>query len=234
MISIKTVTSSLSLVSLVGVAVTGWLSAKGAKKVDENSTPEEKRKAYTPAVVSGVVTGACIIAGQGLNARALTMAGAATAYAVSNREEIKKKLAEEVGPEKAKEIVAKADETTDIAPWEGPSIEWTGKGTELFMDGYSGRLFYSSREDVQVAIDSINQRYHDGEELSYNDYYRELHITETGFGDNWYWSSDVQGDEYIQFYVHSTLTEHGEKMYIIDILTDPVGYGDYEWHRRCR
>lgn len=245
MINVRLVTKILSWVAVGGVALTSYLSAKCSKKVPDNATTAEKAKTYAPAIVSGMATSACILTSDHLSGKAITSLAAVAAYATTNRDKIKQKLVDAVGKDEAQKMIAEAnDESVPevkgakskklLAPWEGPSIEWTGYGDHLFLDGYSGRLFRSSPEMVQEALTKINEQFHDNQEVSLNDYYRALGITETGFGDRYCWWTGYESfNGYIEFVVHDTINENDEKMTIIDIFTDPFEYNSYDL-QRCR
>lgn len=229
--NIKLITRGFALLSMLGVGVTSYVSVKCSKKADQAKTTGEKVKAYAPAIASGAATCACIFATGHVPLKAAAGMAVSASYLAANREKVQKKLEEVVGKEKAKELIAQSDQeaVNAIAPWEGPSIEYTGNGDELFLEGWSGRLFYSSQEAVQEAQDKINDQYRAYEEVYLNDYYRALGIAETGMGDMYYWDRREVVDkdpesEWIHFYNHTTVNESGRKMIILDIFNNPTEY----------
>lgn len=229
--NIKLVTRAFAFLSMAGVGITAFVSVKCSKKAEKAETTGEKVKAYAPAIASGAATCACIFATGHVPLKAAAGLAASASYLAANRDKVQKKLEQVVGKEESKKLIAEADKETarEILPWEGPSIEYTGKGEELFLEGWSGRLFYSSSEAVQEAQDKINEQYRAYEEVYLNDYYRALGIAETGMGDMYYWDRSELADkdpdsEWIHFYNHTTVNENGRKMTILDIFNDPSEY----------
>lgn len=106
------------------------------------------------------------------------------------------------------------------------SIEDTGYGDLLCMEGYSGRLFYSSMRAVNAGLKKWSQRFRDGENVSFNDLYRYLNIAETGFGHQWGylasydWYKYDNGIQYKCQLIYSQ--EFKTTMYYIDISTYPM------------
>ena len=119
-------------------------------------------------------------------------------------------------------VTPKENKPEEIAPWEGPSIEWTGKGTTLCFEGYSGRLFYSCREEVERAIGNLNEAYEITGSACLNDLYRYLGIAETYFGEQHGWERGLHGSSPIDIRTVETKAENGERMLILEILTMPM------------
>jgi len=208
----KLVTNCLSWTAVAGVAFTSWLSVKCSKKAELETDSKKKLKAYIPSVVSGVVTCACILTSNHISQKALAGTAATCAYLLSNRDRIKKNL------EGTKEL--DISNASMIAPWEGPSIEWTGKGTTLVIDAYSGRMFYSSMKAVESAEDAVNELLSCAECVSYNDFYRELGISITHFGDQFGWNPYFENYEGpIEFINTVHRDDRGEEFIVIDIFS---------------
>lgn len=206
----------MSWVGVLGVGATAVVSVRCSKKADAEDDPRKKALAYAPAVALGVMTSACILGVNHISDREIAALAAGCAYMAKHKGEAKQLPGVKSGD---KAIVRREE---DIAPWEGPSVEWTGNGTMLCLDAYSGRLFYSSRAAVEHAEEELSDRFEAGEELLYNEFYELLGMSETDFGRRFMWSiHDVRYDGTLVFVNRETLTERGEKMMIIDLLTMP-------------
>ena len=201
----------LSWAGVLGVGVTSWLSVRCSKKAEAETDPKKKALAYVPAVAAGVATSACILGVNHISDREIAALAAGCAYMAKNRGE-------------AKQITGTQKKPEDIAPWEGPSVEWTGRGTLLCFEGYSGRLFYSSKEAVEAAEDAFNRLYEECNCACLNDLHRLLGISETYFGSQYGWSrkSDYYGEDPIEIHNVESIAENGERMLIIEILTYPM------------
>ena len=190
--------------AIVGVAVTGVLSAIRAPKYKEileeskGSKPVAVAKTYWPAIASGVVTCSLIVVAEGLGLKEIAALGAMAGYATRNRAMIERKVKEVTGKDSKdilKRIKSESTKETAVAEYaKHPSIELTGNGDLLCFEGYSGRWFRSSAEAVEAAVKRLNERFKDGEYLSLNDFYVELGITQTHFGSNRGWVPDDHED----------------------------------------
>lgn len=191
--------------AIVGVAVTGVLSAIRAPKYKEileeskGSKPKAVMKTYWPAIASGVVTCSLIVVAEGLGLKEIAALGAMAGYATRNRAMIERKVKEVTGKDGKdilKKIKSESTKETAVAEYANhPSIELTGNGDLLCFEGYSGRWFRSSAEAVEAAVHNLNKRLRDGEYLSLNDFYEELGITTTHFGASRGWVPDDHVDE---------------------------------------
>jgi hypothetical protein len=190
--------------AIVGVAVTGVLSAIRAPKYKEileeskGSKPVAVAKTYWPAIASGVVTCSLIVVAEGLGLKEIAALGAMAGYATRNRAMIERKVKEVTGKDSKdilKKIKSESTKETAVAEYaKHPSIELTGNGDLLCFEGYSGRWFRSSAEAVEAAVKNLNKRFKDGEYLSLNDFHEELGITPTHFGSNRGWVPDDHED----------------------------------------
>lgn len=171
----------LTLGGTVGVAVTSILAVKCSKKADAKTTKKEKVIAYLPAIGSGVVTGACILGGHKVQhdqivdlTKQLTIAGAGATYLVANRDNIVRKIRDRIGSEETAKICNEANREAVpmVAERQGPPIiELTKHGNQAFLDAYSGRLFYSSREKVREGLKKINYDCRNDKTVCMNDLY---------------------------------------------------------------
>lgn len=225
----------LTIVGCVGVAVTGVLSARAAVEADHDIQEEQakceepigKKEAvkltwtrYIPAVLSGALTIAAIVASHKLSAKEIAALSATCTYLAANRNKLEEKIRERYGDEELEDIHTEVTKELMSRTVSGNvSVENTGHGNLLCLDGYSGRYFRSSKEAVDDAIAILNDEYCQGEYLSFNDLYRLWGIGETHFGNQFGWpGSEDYHCGVIRF--KTTLVEnceeYGEDIYIIE------------------
>ncbi|WP_458459278.1 DUF6353 family protein [Pseudobutyrivibrio sp.] len=215
----------LTVAGVIGVPVTSWLSVVCHEKAKEKTDKKEKLKCYIPAIISGMATGGCIIGSHKIGTKEIAGLTAAATYAVANRDKLQQKLTDILPKEEATKAIA---ETSSAAVPTGASIEYTGNGTMKCLEGYSGRLFYSSLEAVINAENRLNQGLQRGDYVCLNDFYRYLNITETHFGNQWGW---VPNDDYYDHWYddnpicfENTIVddEDGNPLLVIDVYTYPM------------
>ena len=205
---------ALSWIGVAGVGITSWLSVKCSKKAEKETDPKKKLLAYAPAIASGVATSFCILKPAYMADKEIAALAAGCAYMAANKD--KQALP---GTKEAEKVPAR----NDIAPWEGPCIEWTGKGTTLCFDEFSGRMFYSCEKAVNEAVDALNERYIEGEFLTLNDLYHHLGISKTDFGEGYGWPNEGLGgtDDVIDIRcIHTTID--GQHAILVVFCTPPV------------
>lgn len=210
----KLIRLALSWIGVAGVGITSWLSVKCSKKAEKETDPKKKLLAYAPAIASGVATSFCILKPTYMANKEIAALAAGCAYMAQNKD----KLA--LPGTKAAEQEA---QKTDIAPWEGHCVEWTGRGTVLCFDEFAGRMFYSCEKAVNEAVDALNERYVEGEFLTLNDFYRCLGISKTDFGEEYGWPNEGLGgkDDVIDIRcIHTTMD--GQHAIMVVYCTKPV------------
>jgi len=182
--NLRLIRLAMGWLGVAGVGITSWLSVKCSKKAEKETDPKKKLLAYAPAIASGVATSFCIMKPLYMADKEIAALAAGCAYMATS----KNKLA--LPGTKAAE---NSEQKNDIAPWEGHCVEWTGKGTTLCFDEFSGRMFYSCEKAIDDAVDALNERYVEGEVLTLNDLYHYLGISRTDFGEEYGWTNDGLG-----------------------------------------
>lgn len=173
----KTKSIILSCIAGVGVVVTGFLSARGARKADERETKKEKVIAYIPAIVSGGATIACIgvstyISGEEIAALTLACAAATQRFA-----DYRKAVHETVSPEVEAEIdrnfyLKEIDRLEqELAAREHPTDE---DDLYEFVDSFSGYTFRARLEDVEDGIAELKKYYKEENCLAWCDVFYVL------------------------------------------------------------
>ena len=214
----------LTCIGGIGVIATAVMSAKATPKAmtrielaqeekGEELTKFEKVQAaapsYIPAVLMGMSTIACVFGANILNKR--NQAALMSAYALldNSYKDYKKKVIDIYGEE------ADAEVRTAIAKdryEEGSMI--VNPGNQLFYDEFSGRYFESTMEKLISAQYAINRKIQLEGGAYLNEFYEELDIPPTDYGEHLGWSSGLLCD-----YQWSDWLEFGhEKSYIDDDL----------------
>lgn len=106
------------------------------------------------------------------------------------------------------------------------SIEDTGYGDLLCMEGYSGRLFYSSMRAVNDGLRRWSSRFKDGESVCFNDLYKLWNLAETQFGFQWGYTASYDWFPYdngIRYECKLIYSEDFKTdMYLVNIFTYPI------------
>ena len=167
----------LSGLACIGVALTGYLSAKSALKAEERETKKDKVLAFVPAIVSGSATVLCIGAStyfSGEEIAALTMTCAAMTQKFSD---YRKAVNENASPED----VARIDEAFYIKEIERLEQELAERehpreddDLELFVDSITGYSFKALRDDVEEGIEKAMESYEKSGCLAWCDVFRFL------------------------------------------------------------
>ena len=240
----------LAFAGAVGTVVTAVLAADGhVKAVDicrqaeaksETQEPIELKdrvkktwKYYIPATISGSVTIACILCGNSISQAELAGLAATAGYLARNRDKIKDKLVEFA--DKVKGELPQPEESDEDKPdilrevyrlplhEKYPIAEYTGLGDTKFIEAYSGRVFYSSINEVNAALDEFNKQYTEGNPMCLSDLYDLLHIRSTTFGYQFGWPADpTYFDGPIHFSMFNARDENDEDLIVIDFLDYPM------------
>lgn len=220
----------LTILGVLGVGTTAWLSVRGCKKAENESEKKKKIIAYVPAIISGVGTAACIIGSHRVSRKEIIALSATCAYLTANRDAIEKKIREKYGEEELTDIrkeVLKEVKRDDDSMIEEPSFVLDRSKKVHFVEWYLGREFYSTLERVEAAEKELNWRFHQGEYVSMNDFYHLLGLRGSRAG----WEFGWPANEDYYFYNMDTPIdfenilgedENGEVLYMIDIRTEPM------------
>lgn len=225
-INLKLIRLGLTVLGVIGVPVTSWISVKCHEKAKDAPDKKSKIKAWAPAIISGAATSACIIGSHRAGTKEIAAVTATATYAIANRNKLEEKLAPYIKEEtQAKEI--KKETALQSIPKKA-SVEWTGHGTLKVLEGYSGRQFYSSLDSVMAAENKLNKHLKNGEYVCLNDFYTYLGIEQTHFGNQWGW---VPSEDYYPYWYEddpisfeNTLCEDadGTPILVIDLYTYPM------------
>ena len=148
-------------------------------------------KLYIPAVCMGGATIACIIGANSINQR--RNAALATVYNLTRVafKEYEEKVVEQIGKNKAAKIKDEvAAEHLKSNPASQTEVIFTGNGEVLCYDELTGRYFKSDIERIRRKINEMNKILLNDMWVNLNDFYYELGLPGTRFGDLMGWSLD--------------------------------------------
>lgn len=196
---------------------------KEEESVDELSSFEVVKvawKPYIPAMVTCVVSTACLIGASSVNTK--RNAALATAYKLSETalSEYREKVVETIGEKKERIVRDKvAEERVKKNPISKNEVIVTGNGKTLCFDPISGRYFMCSIETIKRAENDLNkQMLHDiSGYVSLNEFYDELGLDHTSVGDDLGWNTD----QLIDINFSSQLNDNGEPSVVLDYLVAP-------------
>ena len=190
-------------------------------------------KCYAPAAISGVISIACLIGSNSVNAK--RNAALATAYKLSETafSDYREKVFETVGEKKERVIRDKvSEEQVKKNPITKTEVVVTGKGQTLCFDPLSHRYFYSSIDKLNRAANKLNYKINtspftnDGATL--NDFYTEIGLAGTSTGDHLGWNLQTG---IIEIYPSAQIVEEGEvhegEPCIVLSFINPPQYDDF-------
>lgn len=157
-------------------------------------------KCYIPAAATGVLSTICIIGSNSVKSK--RTAALATAYKISETAltEYREKVIETIGEKKEKEIVDKiAKDDVDKNPVTKREVVFVDKGGELCLDPISGRYFYSDRNKIDRAQNTLNAKIINENYVSLNEFYDEIGLPFTDEGMNLGWNVDNLIDIYYSY-----------------------------------
>ena len=196
---------------------------KEEESVDKLSSFEVVKvawKPYIPAMVTCVVSTACLIGASSVNTK--RNAALATAYKLSETAltEYREKVIETIGEKKERIVRDKvAEERVKKNPVSKNEVIVTGNGKTLCFDPISGRYFMCSIETIKKAENTLNkQMLHDiSGYVSLNEFYDELGLDHTSVGNDLGWNTN----QLIDIDFSSQLNDNGEPSVVLDYLVAP-------------
>lgn len=209
---VRTWTTHHSPEILTGIGITGMLTTtvlavqatpKALRLIEDKKANDELTeltpvetvktawKPYVPAVATGVISIACLIGANSVNAK--RNAALATAYKLSETafSEYKAKVIETLGEKKEKAVrdqVAQAK--VEKQPVTKSEVIIAGKGDVLFLEPVSGRYFTSDIEQIRRTINEFNYRMTTGMEeyISLSEFYDAINLPHTSTSDDLGWN----------------------------------------------
>lgn len=216
----------LAGLAVAGVVTTSVLSGKAAvrahiilKTHPEAKTKKDKAKllwkTFAPPVVMGAATVGCVIGGQAINQHRNAVLAGAYALAETSIKELESKATEMVGAEKVKEIKDSIMQDKIDAATSNDEIK-LGKNEVVFSedtkvkcyDPYSGRIFESSVNEIDKAVNRANTILFADYRLSLNDMYDELGLAHNKDGNDIGWNMDDAITHFKDFPIRAQYSSH--------------------------
>ena len=153
-------------------------------------------KCYVPTVILGALSISSFIGSYKVNTARLTAMTAMYEFTANAYDRYRRNVAKVSPKTDVKATKAARDERVEDIP--ESKFDGLPEGKEVCIDLYTGNVFYSTREDVLVAVNKIKDKFLAGEMLvSLNEFYDEVDADHVGVGDDVGWSPDTDLD--IQF-----------------------------------
>lgn len=249
--TLSTISAILMVGSIAGVVVTTGLAAyispkakeKMEKKEDAKGKPLTKTEIIkeigpicTPCICSGIVTIGCIVGSNTISKKQLASMSAVLAissqYMKRYKDKIKglygnifeKELSEKVKSEIPVEKPPVTNFSFDTLWAEGTNQSEDNPGTNmLFYDVSSGTFFEKTLEQVLLAEYHLNRDYVTMGEVTLNEWYYYLGLTDcmSDINDNLIWAPLDDTDFWIDFKHTKKTNQDGQEYYEIDIANEP-------------
>lgn len=194
-----------------------------ANQIDSLSRKDTLRvvwKCYVPTVVTAVVSVGCIVGGSKTSLR--RNAAIATAYKITESafSDYKEEVVKTIGEKKEQVIKEKvAEKRVKKEPIKNNEVFITSNGEILCYDSVFGKLFKSSKDAIDRAINNINKTMISDMYVSLNDFYYELGIPPIEIGDHMGWN--INDTDLVSLTYGSTIADNGEPCLTITYNISP-------------
>ena len=172
-------------------------------------------KCYVPTVILGALSISSFIGSYKVNTARLTAMTAMYEFTVNAYDRYRRNVATVSSKTDVKATKAARDERVKDIP--ESKFDGLPEGKEVCIDLFTGNVFYSTREDVLVAVNKIKDKFLAGEMfVSLNEFYDEVDADHVGVGDDVGWSPDTDLD--IQF---DSILRNGKPCLTIGYFANP-------------
>lgn len=232
-------TSILTGIAVAGTVTTAFLTGKASFAAAcrlsdayasghyiEEPTKREKFdiiwKLYIPAVTTGVLTCASIVAVNRIGTRRAAAMAAAYKLSETAFSEYKEKLIETIGEKKAQKVAT--DVIQDRAS-KSPDVEREildeDDTRERTYDSLTGRYFWSDAEIIRKAQNTVNEKIINNNYASLSEFYTELGLAPTTYSEEVGWNVD----RLLDVEVHTILDHKNRPCLALDYRVEPIrGY----------
>ena len=188
-------------------------------------------KIYTPVVLTGAASIACVLGANHISLRRNAALVAACTLTENRFSEYKDKVKELIGDKKEQNV---RDELAKDRIAHNPMVEEdvvnTGKGETLCYDAISGRYFMSDIDEIKRALNLLNHQLLYDETASLNDLYDYLGLEPNGCGEDFGWNrAHPNWGGLIEPSFSSQLTDKGIPCVVLDFIEGPF-YTGYSYH----
>lgn len=172
-------------------------------------------KCYVPTVILGALSISSFIGSYKVNTARLTAMTAMYEFTANAYDRYRRNVTKVSPKTDVKATKAARDELVKDIP--ESKFDGLPEGKEVCIDLYTGNVFYSTREDVLVAVNKIKDKFLSGEMfVSLNEFYDEVDADHVGVGDDVGWSPDTDLD--IQF---DSILRNGKPCLTIGYFANP-------------
>ena len=172
-------------------------------------------KCYVPTVILGALSISSFIGSYKVNTARLTAMTAMYEFTANAYDRYRRNVAKVSPKTDVKATKAARDERVKDIP--ESKFDGLPEGKEVCIDLYTGNVFYSTREDVLLAVNKIKDKFLAGEMfISLNEFYDEVDADHVGVGDDVGWSPDTDLD--IQF---DSMLRNGKPCLTIGYFANP-------------
>lgn len=172
---------------------------------------------YLPTIGTATLGVVAILAGNRIHLRraaALTSLYTLTEDALRTyQEKVTKKLGEDKAGTIRNDIL---DDETSVKP--PKVIHNQGGGHELCYEGFTGRYFWSTANQIKSVVNKFNEELLQENRKSFNEFAYDLGLPSVEFGDLFGWDID---DGLVDVYLGSKLTEEEHPCILIDHINRP-------------
>lgn len=151
-------------------------------------------KCYIPAMITGGITVASIIAGYKVNKKEIATLMGTVAFLTANRQQLEDEIRKRYGNEVLEDIYKKIQPRTIEKVVE--KYEESGHGRLLCRDQQFGRWFRAEEDFVKSACEQYSEMFKQGMFLSWNDLYSLWGIAPSQVGDQFGYAADTQYYDY--------------------------------------
>ena len=172
-------------------------------------------KCYVPTVILGALSISSFIGSYKVNTARLTAMTAMYEFTANAYDRYRRNVAKVSPKTDVKATKAARDERVKDIP--ESKFDGLTEGKEVCIDLFTGNVFYSTREDVLVAVNKIKDKFLAGEMfVSLNEFYDEVDADHVGVGDDVGWSPDTDLD--VQF---DSILRNGKPCLTIGYFANP-------------
>ena len=172
-------------------------------------------KCYVPTVILGTLSISAFIGSYKVNTARLTAMTAMYEFTANAYDRYRRNVAKVSPKTDVKATKAARDER--VKEISESKFDGLPEGKEICIDLFTGNVFYSTREDVLVAVNKIKDKFLAGEMfVSLNEFYDEVDADHVGVGDDVGWSPDTDLD--IQF---DSILRNGKPCLTIGYFANP-------------
>lgn len=175
-------------------------------------------KAYAPAVILGGGTIACILGSNALNKKQIASLTAAYMALGKSYQEYRRQVAERVGGEEEKDILAAAQRKEEASPASSEKV--------LCYEPISKRYFHATETELLGAFYETNRDFTENGYVALNDFYGYLNLDFVPALNDRGWSLDYFAEMWDNYWIDFSYvkqhTDDGLEVYYVSAFQEPI------------